>query len=169
MYFLWKLRLIMWKVFILTDLYKNVQYFVCNSHSATMHVFCSTHTPLYSVLFFCLILTCDTWKYPRIPCRFQIWTQKYQIPDSKNLHFLTYANLCKLGDYVDNTINPACGTSREPNLPSIILISSVAQILWKITSSAVKVIWDDSIMSHLGHPMHIQDGTFMSNCTSALL
>ncbi len=35
----------------------------------------------------CLILMCETWKHLRILSRFQIWTQKYQIPDSKNLHF----------------------------------------------------------------------------------
>ncbi len=48
----------------------------------------------------CPVLMCDTWKCCRILCRFQIWTQKYQIPDSKYLHFFTYANLCKLGHYV---------------------------------------------------------------------
>ncbi len=38
----------------------------------------------------------------------------------------------------------ACGTSQGPNLPSIISISQVAHILWQISSSAVKVICDDT-------------------------
>ena len=32
-----------------------------------------------------------------ILCRFQICIQKYQFPNSKKVHFLPYANLCKLG------------------------------------------------------------------------
>ncbi len=46
----------------------------------------------------CPILTCDTWKSCRILCRFQIWRNiKFLIV--KIFIFLTYANLCKLGDY----------------------------------------------------------------------
>ena len=49
--------------------------------------------------------------------------------------------ICAIYDI--ETIPGRFGTSQGPNLPSIASISSFAQILWKITSSAVKVVWID--------------------------
>ncbi len=61
-----------------------------------------------------------------------------------------------------------CGTSQGPNLPSIASISSFAQILWRITSSAVKVVWIDTYVLNIkavGQTIQPQEGDRRTDTT----